>query len=384
MGKRYLALGWAVTVVAVTTSGGLAAPAPAPPVDVEATGRELERASKELDKVAKEAEAAAAQVEQLAAKRKDLQTQLAKQQGELKQHLGAARQAHDKYEATREKSGGAGRVALDALLETASVEYEAAAKLATSCQALQAELSKTAQELDHALVIVRATPTNATYWSSQIKALTARLKEPLAGTQAAAARAKKAAELAKASSGFASPAASASAQAKLDASSKSLVSGLELAKSSAKELARARRGGGSPLAKCDLRKTDWSAHDYEGIKLEEGDEMNGTGLGDVIYGDLTGDGYPEAIVTVSTVYGMNNGTTTLYVYGSRPNCGLTLLGTVDGPGGCSGTIEASVEAQTLRTTEPYLKEGDGRCFPSGITRTDWKVVDGKLKQVAKR
>lgn len=143
-----------------------------------------------------------------------------------------------------------------------------------------------------------------------------------------------------------------------------------------------------PAAKCDIKQVEWdklkSLPGHGELTRSEDYTDTQEQVDQVLYGDLDADGTSEAYVAVSSRYGANNGSLTLYAYTMTAQCSLQVLGNISLPGGCAGVDKISVAGKRLKIDGiPEVDEGDmeSRCLPKSFTNDEYALEKGKLKFV---
>jgi len=133
----------------------------------------------------------------------------------------------------------------------------------------------------------------------------------------------------------------------------------------------------------DLRTVDWRNRSYGTIgngdcpeaALRDGEVANqfmGVRLAQVAYGDLTGDGAEEALVTLEC-----------YPVGGNAYPMVVSFVFTSGPGGPTRLGDVIVGAQptivggAVRTADPVWAPADPRCCPSRTDQKTWRLVDGR-------
>lgn len=359
---------------------------------------------------AREAATALTRVTGLSATRDALKKKLAPQLERTNQSASNGKAAEKKFLAAVAQTKK-GLVVLDPLvaMETQAAQAEAGgklllpevAKLRAAEQSMGQELTQ-GEERSNALKLMLA---NAKAQTAKLKAAVGKLGQPngkdrerdaaIAAAQANVARAddslkdatnaaaamqrdlSKLQKLAALGSAKDLPARNAKTQA-TDAAFVALVAQAKQRVQDARTLRQREAAKGSP-AGCNIAAIDWGAVKYaEQPEFGDGD-MGGVGLEQVDYGDTDGNGSYEAFLFW---HGSMSGTaggdfSQLVVFELDAKCKPHEIGFADGALFASGTLKG----KTYRIDASVLEPGEMTCCPSGHTASEYRVADGKLKQL---
>jgi hypothetical protein len=196
-------------------------------------------------------------------------------------------------------------------------------------------------------------------------------------------------------SGLASAAALAAKKAAADRADTALRTKLSSGKATSMNIDNTLATWSPKIKDCDLRKVDWKNMTYpwvpygtasKPLKLTNGayvcDEPKQSDcpgkppvIKEPLYGDLSGDGSPAAVVEVF----IGKGDAPLYdvlVFGKDSDCRLYLVGELPSQTN-TGTLAGNAYAADL----PYAKKGEKPGTATGVEHQEWRIVKGALKRV---
>lgn len=167
----------------------------------------------------------------------------------------------------------------------------------------------------------------------------------------------------------------------------------------------------SPIRKLDFENFSYPFPDKppgrKKIKLRNGEQPPtrfgehgvpldiGYGFSDVSYGDLTGDNFEEAIVTLNHIHSGSGIASYVYIYTLRRNRPLLLWSFATGDRATGGYRKVAAENGELVVellgrnkvigTDLYADDGTnkGDCCPDSFTRTRYRWHDGRFRPRAK-